>query len=202
MTTSNPRDLKLDALLRAIRSGAGSPQAPPGSPCLEAAVDAWTSNVVRGYNLFLFPITALFFQTTKQSLADRVFHKVYGFDSPPKEMEKETQQEIDRRFREFAIKLQSMASRDPSGTIELVTKHGFGHLQELLQTTKMVSLYGTGVLEQGVDALLYALIAGAWSNFESLAGELWEAAVNEHAPTLAILQGRIAGRYTEVAPVF
>jgi len=174
----------------------GSPSTMPYSPCLQPALETWTTNVVRSYNLFLFPITAIFFQTTKQSLADRVFHEKYGSALPPKEMDATTQEEIDKRFRAFFVKLQGWASNDLGGTIDLITTHGFGHLEELLQTSKITSLFGASVLEQGVDALLYALVTGAWSNFESLASEVWEAAINAHAPTLAYLQGKTASRFS------
>ena len=190
------RDFRLSRLLECIRDGEGSPSQLPSASCLRQPFDTWTSNISRGYALFLFPITALFLQTLKQSIADRLFREKYGAASPPAEMDAATTSELDKRFRAFFKKLWEQAATDITSTVDLITKYGFGHLQEVLDTAKIIPIVGAGVLEQGVDALLYALITGAWSSFETLAAELWEAAVNAHPQTLAYLQGRPQGRFT------
>lgn len=190
------RDFKLSRLLQCIRHGEGAPTQWPTSACLREPFDTWTSNVEHGYALFLFPITALFLQTVKQSVADRLFREKYGIDSPPETMDDATAKELDKRFRAFFSKLAEQASNNISSTIKLITEYGFGHLQEVLDTARIVPVVGAGVVEQGVDALLYSLVTGAWSSFETLASELWEGAVNAHPQTLAYLRGRTQGRFT------
>ena len=178
------RDFKLNQLLQCIRDGEGAPAQAPNSACLLNSFDTWTSNVARGYALFLFPVTALFLQTLKQSVADRFFRDKYGADSPPAKMDDETAKELDMRFRVFFAKLAKDASTNRESAVNLVTEYGFGHLQEVLDTARIVPVFGADVLEQGVDALLYSLVTGAWSSFEALASDIWEAAV-AHAQTLA-----------------
>jgi hypothetical protein len=166
----------------------------PRSSCLEPAVDTWTTNVVRGYSLFLLPITALFFQTFKQSIATKLLYKKYG-DSVPDEMDEDTAKELDLEFRRAFSVLGKQASENIGGVVALIMEYGYGHLQELFPLLSIVALPGENIIEKGVDAMLYALVTGAWTSFESLASELWEAALNAHPRTLAYLRGTASDRF-------
>jgi hypothetical protein len=46
--------------------------------------------------------------------------------------------------------------------------------------------------ESGLDALLSSCINGTWTAFETMAGDLWEIALNEHPSDLANLNGKSA----------
>jgi hypothetical protein len=131
----------------------------------------------------------------KQSIASTYFREQYGANRPPENPSMEQAQEVDRRFRLLLTQLVNNARADLTSTVKLVTEHGFGHLQEVIDMTRVSVVVGSDVISQGVDALLYAMVTGAWTNFETLAAELWEAAVNAHPKSLAHLSGSPRDRF-------
>jgi hypothetical protein len=56
-------------------------------------------------------------------------------------------------------------------------------------TAPVIILQGTGS-GVGLDAMLSAAITGTWTAFETMAGDLWETALNVHPNILAQLRGK------------
>jgi hypothetical protein len=67
----------------------------------------------------------------------------------------------------------------------------------------MVSAAPFSAITRGVEALLISLILGMWTSFETMAGDLWEAALNAHPDNLSELKGhwkRLRKRGSPSAP--
>src|ERR1700733_14269712 len=65
-------------------------------------------------------------------------------------------------------------------------------------TAPVIILQGTGS-GVGLDAMLSAAITGTWTAYETMAGDLWETALNIHPNTLAELRGK-KKRHQNISP--
>ena len=69
------------------------------------------------------------------------------------------------------------------------------------ETVKLLS--ETSASSGGIEAILFAELLGMWTAFETMAGDLWETALNRHPAGLAELKGvknRIGGRGRSKGP--
>jgi hypothetical protein len=95
--------------------------------------------------------------------------------------------------------------------LELFRQESMDQLKSIgtgLQTDVATMALGTGMnaaallaehssSSGGLEALLFAQILGTWTAFETMAGDLWETAINLHPAGLAELKGtkkRLGGR--------
>jgi hypothetical protein len=60
----------------------------------------------------------------------------------------------------------------------------------IMRGTQPVAMVHSGPAGIGLDAILSSAITGTWTAFETMAGDLWEAALNVHPGTLSALNGR------------
>jgi hypothetical protein len=83
--------------------------------------------------------------------------------------------------------------------LEPVLKHSFDNVG--VKGIETLTPAGAGFMWLGLDAILTNQIIGAWTAFETLAGDLWEAALNCHPHRLSDLKGKRPKRARTTATI-
>jgi hypothetical protein len=183
-STSVP-DLKLAAYVGFARSVFASLKLK--TPALRPVLDAFTSNVTRLQNMLLLPTGISFYSARLQNQADRAELKVTGTVGKhiPVNFPQPVNAEVVEMFKKFLVQ-------------EAEEDAAFFGASEDRKLAAVLLGFKTGELSLGRDpdinlalqAELSSYITAMWTIFESLAGDLWETAVNHMPAGLAELQGK------------
>lgn len=146
-------------------------------PGLRAPVVAFNNNLSRLRSLNALPVTMAWVSRLAQRITDECLDEVMGDfrKNANDEQDAELKQLFSEKWAEWFRVTEERSSR-----AAFVQKFG-------VDTLNM--LHGAP-LWNGLEAVLIAQLTGAWTAFETLAGDLWEAALNVHPRGLAALKGK------------
>ncbi len=181
---SGPRDLKyLDANPYfgsddEILSKLGQPSVKTTE--LSAPVASFLANISRLRSMLNLPARLIHVSMLRQKLASEALLEVTG------DLKKEPSG--DDQWRELRDKADTLwnnwfATCSPERLAQDAKTIGDANVASLIQ-------FGSGPTWLGFDAILIGQITGAWTSFEALAGDLWEAALNAHPHFLSDLKGK------------
>jgi hypothetical protein len=185
MTDNAASDLNLNAYLTFARIPL--PPLELRTPALKPVLAAFQNNVTTLQNMLLFPGAMAFYSARIQNQCDRAELEVTGRLS--KHMP-DAPQPPNTDVTEYAQKIILQEAEEESTLFG--TSKG-------TQRTFAATLIGFQMMEFlgrnpgafiAVQAILYSYVTAMWTIFESLAGDLWEAALNHMPDGLAELQGK------------
>lgn len=152
----------------------------PKTPALRPAETVFRDNAFRVKSLSIFPIIAIALASRKDLFFGAAIMRVTGDiqpvnrDAPQQQEIRQANTEIWKRFLESAdAASDSRTAADVLGALQ--------HIESVSGDPKITS---------GIEAWLSAQVVGAWTTFETLAGDLWEAALNCHPAGLSDLKGK------------
>lgn len=132
-------------------------------------------------SLSLFPLIGLYIANRKEQLRGAAHALVFGG------LEVEPIQQSHPQYQEFISKLDTLwtdfLSRGGED-YEKETQRAWNSAIEHMNKNSENKLF-----RPGLEAWMSAQIVGAWTAFETLAGDLWEAALNSHPAGLSELKG-------------
>jgi hypothetical protein len=186
MTSSQPqetaRDYKLDACI--IYSNANFSTPTPKILELEAVVKAFRYNLSRVRHLMLTPVnisaTAMQLQRQFDVAALEVQGSLEDTDKSPLEAKPAIQERLTQLHNEGVLRQHALLGTKQWNSSVFKT-HEIGAI-----AVNMLARAPFGT--DGFDVLLSSLVIGAWSAFESMAGDLWEEALNQNPADLAQLK--------------
>jgi hypothetical protein len=147
------------------------------TPVVAKVASSFVTNVYRLHNLIDLPAFLVFMGTMIQRHISEAEFDVLGTVRPGAVTAEQVKQ-IESRFRELMRTHQ--LSRDD--LLRGVTELGEANLPGIIQNSDE---FGRSAFE----AILINQLTGAWTAFESIAGDLWEAAINVNPARLALLGG-------------
>ena len=175
------RDLKLRACMDAFADPFDLPD--PKTEALATIAKSYERNIRRVNSLVLFPPAAVWITRTAQRCTDEI-----EFKFPKK----------DRRTQvaliEQKIKGEIAKTGPPSSMLVAMMQKNYWSNRSCF-----LSPYCRNKAKNSVTGLKHGLllqITGAWTAFEAMAGDLWEAALNSKPTILAKLVGRPSARKT------
>jgi hypothetical protein len=176
---SNFRDLKLQHLVR-LRLFS---RPPVQTTLLAGTADAFVRNSLQVKSLSLFPLLAIQATVQRERIEAGALMRLTGsVDRLP---------EGDSRIEELrALDLEmwdEFLSIDKAAASKERAEDGLKHAMFAVQR-----IAGISPLPEGVDSWLSAQVVGGWTAFETMAGDLWEAALNCHPHGLSELKGKQA----------
>lgn len=185
-------DLKLDCLLGLIDKVAPSPDAL--RPALKPVAEAFVENFRRLQNQILLPAFAVAFATRFQHFRCLAIQEVKGrvitVERGDPDFAK-TGETFTRLFRkdnlERTRKISEAGEGKPSSIIGEELRDGFHILGQILG---QMSKAQAPVMLSGAREQFASHITATWTIFETLAGDLWEAAINGHPSGLSGLHGK------------
>jgi hypothetical protein len=163
-------DLKLTELQQFDRV----PRNPPQASSLPDIDRPYARSVTNIYTLAIFPALATGTATFLEHLEAQALLTVTGnIERLP---DPDSRQALVRN--EHLHLLKNFAAKPPRA--KLLLQRGFDHLLLLTDHAEIAD---------GLQVYLSAMIINAWSAFETMAGDLWEAALNAHPHSLSDLKG-------------
>jgi hypothetical protein len=181
-------DLKLEWLVQIPLFG------PPSlkTPQLRDIATTYTTNVTQLKSLFIFPLLAIHFAGTREKINAAALMAVAGkLDS---NITKEQKAQVVVHQKQMWTKIlkgdAGGGSRVKPPPVKPLQAQGavaapINELHQQAHTDQRIV--------DGIQAWLSAQIVGAWTAFETLASDLWEAALNCHPAVLAELRGTRKG---------
>jgi hypothetical protein len=174
-------DLKLEAC-EVFATGPTPILVPIKTPCVIVPLVGLQHNIRRLKSLILAPARLSFLAAYMMNLYARAeLEKTGNVSDYDPTAEMKSSPDISARVAELFLqerqKLVALA-----GTPEAETKR----LKRLLDGTNILQMFP---IDFGVEAMLWSYITGMWTAFETMAGDLWEQALNLSPENLATLSG-------------
>lgn len=144
---------------------------------------AFLNNIEQLREAALTPLLLVVYARAQQSVIDQACISVFG-DLQNRSTDDPRIEEFNGATRDNWIRWQE-ANESPEAFGERIFLAA-GELDQLQDVHPSVS--------RGLEATLRGVVLGAWTAFEVLASDLWEAAVNAHPKTLASLRGDVSVR--------
>jgi hypothetical protein len=146
---------------------------------------AFVANALGAKSLALFPLIGLHIANRKEQLRATAYMQVIG------ELEIERIERSHPKYLEFVAALDSLWKK-------FVGRGGANYQEETVRALKHSIMHVQSMVDDqnfrpGLEAWMSALIVGAWTVFETLTGDLWEAALNCHPAGLSDLKGKTSG---------
>jgi hypothetical protein len=158
---------------------------------LKDVAASYSANIARLHSLIDLPATLIYFSKVIEHHADKTNLVVFGVLDPV-----EITPEKDREWKDrMAASVAEWAhSTDAASHQREFVRIGQGSLPSMLRN-------GGAELQRGFEAILIGQITGVWTAFETLAGDLWEVALNMRPHGLAEMKGKPKHRISKLAGV-
>lgn len=156
---------------------------------LRPIASAYAENLDRVRSAFLFPVMTAMFTSRYQRAVDEAYQAVTGSVSgiaKSAEQKLAIAESANAIFREHATEVLR-------GDAESVIHRFIGEGTRLIDTIPKATT--DDLVSSGIEYMFTSLLVGTWTAFETLAADLWEAALNRHPQVLADLRGGTKGRY-------
>jgi hypothetical protein len=143
---------------------------------------AFRKNIDRAYALATFlPFLAALTGERERAYCIANLKILKDIEPDPERLDEKTKANLLRKMHKIEEKFHP--SKTASQKKERRWRYGLHVVNEILNTESNTEF------REAVDGLLPSVILSAWTAFEVLAGDLWEAAVNEHPAKLSQLRG-------------
>ena len=174
-----PRDLKLIELLKIPRTHIDLRQQLT-QPSFDRCVRAFIRTIDRGLAMGDMPPFLVQYFMQSQQARDIAALKVLGGIA------------VDPKDRDEYMRLEA-ESRRTLHSVKVTPRYCEFTMSMALTNLERTADGGVGPLRNGLQANMVGMVIGTWTAFETLAGDLWEAAINVCPKTLAEQKGT-AGR--------
>jgi hypothetical protein len=166
----------------------------PNTPGLVAVQRSFTRNAGRLIGLSTFPPLTIALTAADQTFATAILIELTGnFITIEKNHPKYA--EFERRLEEDQKRRITILTNSSNEEFEAFLRDGLNFIEDWAAATQ----HG----KDATEAWLASQVIGCWTVVETLAGDLWEAALNSHPGTLIKLRGnRSRIRVTTQAPTF
>jgi hypothetical protein len=151
---------------------------------------AFAANALGAKSLALFPLVALHVATRKEQLRAAAYMQVFG------ELEIERIDRSHQRYQEFMSALDALWNN--FGGLEGADFEKELNRALVNSVTHIQSMIADQNVRPGLETWMAAQITGAWTAFETLTGDLWEASLNCHPAGLSDLKGKTSGENKSV----
>ncbi|MDB5296825.1 MAG: hypothetical protein JWO31_2808 [Phycisphaerales bacterium] len=139
-----------------------------------------------------FPIMAFRAGDNTRQCEDQAMLKVVNELLPERSLTVTEIAEVKEQFDKLLPPLVKSIARSPAAS-EMLSQVGANNL------TNFVNRYIHPSMRLGIEGWLCSILVNGWTVFESLAGNLWEKAINVHPVCLSELSGKYPNRITALA---
>jgi hypothetical protein len=152
---------------------------------LEDVVKAFEFNVKRTLGMIIAPAVVGYIASDMQRSLDKAEFKATGeISGPPPPFTEDILAHFSQDQLEASKQRAALSKRDQLAQMNKAFNRSLVFLEVSAADPRG---------RTGFDAILASLIVGSWTAFETMAADLWEAALNEHPEKLAELSGETQG---------